>query len=522
MYTRPVLKEILIATAEITASSGIEQLSKRLDYRVSKLAKQIWSVKYRSDDQLLDRMIEITSKKRLSEQKGLLFQELGNLMLAAYNKETANQTYRDCHNYTTKWHAIFEMMVERRYFHVAEYIGNKLINKAKIIGAYPVISTVLRFNLHQATLYNNKRAIKVLDEQYAAAKIKVSVTEEGRRLYLELITWFHNGACVDNEFARLVRTHRRLSNYSADNESPIFHFHLTISNHLITRYGYNDHGRTALKNGLTHLHALPYTYQFGIGSIYLWLSRMALVERDYEMAAANLEIAGKSVREGEASWFEYQEMNIIHMIHKSAYRSAVKKFHEVMLHEDYDIIPALIRERLKLIGCYLHLLKALGKLNNVDMPGTFRIHKFLNEIPLLSKYRYSWNIPVIIAQLSHYIASDNKKLMERRVDATDKYLNRYMKGKATRRSRLFIKLLLELPKKGWNKRLVVRSAKVKFDQMNDMRNQDVRFRIEWEIVPYEVLWQAVETYVFSQEEALKAIEANQNIEGQRNNAVHES
>jgi hypothetical protein len=75
-----------------------------------------------------------------------------------------------------------------------------------------------------------------------------------------------------------------------------------------------------------------------------------------------------------------------------------------------------------------------------------------------------------------------------RIDALGKYSTRYLLNDETFRSNCFIKMLLMIPKSGFNKTMVIRKAQPIFNRMINSEIELIDQPFEIEIIPYENLW----------------------------------
>ena len=99
------------------------------------------------------------------------------------------------------------------------------------------------------------------------------------------------------------------------------------------------------------------------------------------------------------------------------------------------------------------------------------------------------NIPLLIAQMAFLIIRGEYSKAIDRIEALEKYSSRYLKDSDTFRSNCFIKMLVVIPKQGFNQKAVERHAEKFYDRMINSEIELIVQPFEIEIMPYENLWE---------------------------------
>ena len=143
---------------------------------------------------------------------------------------------------------------------------------------------------------------------------------------------------------------------------------------------------------------------------------------------------------------------------------------------------------------YINLLAVMdNELRDIDLP-KFKLSKFLNESPQVSKDKYGFNILLITLQLLFLLTLGTKgrDRIADKVESLQQYLRTYLRGrKEVERTRLFIKMLLLLPKCSYRRVVVKHRTKVLLKQLYDTPVQLSGQIRELEIVDYTKLWDLV-------------------------------
>ena len=117
----------------------------------------------------------------------------------------------------------------------------------------------------------------------------------------------------------------------------------------------------------------------------------------------------------------------------------------------------------------------------------FKLGKFLNEVPKFSKDKKGMNINILIIQILVLLKDRRWPSIVDRIDALKAYIYRHLKSESTLRSDTFLSMLAVLPKSAfqWDQ-VEARPA-----QLRNQLQQGPILSVDFEIVPYEDLWEFV-------------------------------
>jgi hypothetical protein len=196
----------------------------------------------------------------------------------------------------------------------------------------------------------------------------------------------------------------------------------------------------------------------------------------------------KYVAEGDFNWFKVQEVLTLLNMHSQKYEAAAQVITNVLAHRNLERQPQNIQESWRIAEAYLYFLQKAGVLSG-EWVRDFRPARFFNEIEVFSKDKKGMNIPILFLEvLLKTVSGDRMKLVDR-IEALDKYRLRYLKNQAElRRSDLFMRLLLLLPKNAFDKAVVMEKAREGLQQLHNLPLELARQPFEIEIIPYEALW----------------------------------
>jgi hypothetical protein len=144
----------------------------------------------------------------------------------------------------------------------------------------------------------------------------------------------------------------------------------------------------------------------------------------------------------------------------------------------------------KINEAFINYLSLTGKLASSNKK-SFRLGKFLNEVPIYSKDKRGSNITILILQVLFLLEDRKYDTLIDRTDALKIYTQRYLKGDGTYRSNCFINMLLCLPACSFQRERVEEKARKYLDKLHAMPIEKARQSAELEVMPYEMLWEFV-------------------------------
>ena len=99
------------------------------------------------------------------------------------------------------------------------------------------------------------------------------------------------------------------------------------------------------------------------------------------------------------------------------------------------------------------------------------------------------NIPVLVAQMAFLILQQKYEAATERIDALNKYCDRYLKNNNPNfRCNCFIKMLVQIPVSGFHRAGVERRAKKYLEKMKTIEINFNNQAHEVEVLPFETMW----------------------------------
>jgi hypothetical protein len=142
---------------------------------------------------------------------------------------------------------------------------------------------------------------------------------------------------------------------------------------------------------------------------------------------------------------------------------------------------AQLTERWKIYHAYLVFMDSYC--NKRDYK--FSLPKFLNDVPLNSKDKSGFNFAIRVVEILFNAARKDYNLIFSKMDALRIYRSRYLNDNTYKRNHLFLSILLKAEKSGFNAKEML---KIDSNELIELRKQNNYIIAEWEIIPYEELW----------------------------------
>jgi hypothetical protein len=195
---------------------------------------------------------------------------------------------------------------------------------------------------------------------------------------------------------------------------------------------------------------------------------------------------------GHFNWFKTMETKTLLAFHTSDYTEGYDTFVEALNVKQFRNLEGHNAEIWLIFKYYLYLAAALGKLPNRDKNtlGSFKLKKFNNEFDLSKDDKKGMNITILTLRIALMITEKMHDSLIDNIENIEKYLVRNVpkSDAAAYRTNLFIKLLLEIPKAGFNRVLLERRTQSIIKDMVSVPYNIVEAGYKIEVIPYEILW----------------------------------
>lgn len=331
---------------------------------------------------------------------------------------------------------------------------------------------------HYRSLYNHYRQVWLLEN-------------EAEDLYTLLVSRYVASRGLKEDMTAMARDY-----YDQIKDAltvyPSFRLHLCGRLlELMVHSSENDYRKTAevCENAIAFFEQKPYESHLPLQVFYYQLIVCYVQLRSFEQGAAIMQKYEQIFEPGSFNWFKLQELFFMLAMHTGNYNEACVTYQKTTAHARFSGLPDSIQEIWRIFEAYSHYLLLVGKATASGQEGSFRVSRFLNEIPQYSKDKQGMNIPILIAQILFMFADGKYGKSIDRMEAIEKYCSRYLKRNDTFRSNCFIKMLLQAPEAGFHREAVKRHAAKWLDMLRTMPIEISNQGYGVEIIPYEELWE---------------------------------
>jgi hypothetical protein len=160
---------------------------------------------------------------------------------------------------------------------------------------------------------------------------------------------------------------------------------------------------------------------------------------------------------------------------------------KVMQHSRFQFLPDNNKEVWKVYEAYVYLLICVQAVNKPSK-FVFKLSKFANETPLISKEKSGMNVAIKVVRMLILIAERRYAQVLEETESLEQYCYRYLKEDQTQRSFLFLKMLLQIPSGQFERVEVEKRTRKYLDKLKEIPVQVAGKSVETEIIPYENLW----------------------------------
>lgn len=246
---------------------------------------------------------------------------------------------------------------------------------------------------------------------------------------------------------------------------------------------------------ITFFEKKPYTARVPLQIFHYQKAISEILAGRVEDGAGSIRESLKYAEEGTFNWFKSHELSFLIGLRQKRYAECNSVMQQILGHPNFNNLPENIQGIWKTAQAYLYFLQQSGKLqlgqHTSSSIHSFRLARFQNEMKVFLKDKQGMNLHVILIEILFYLLNAQTDQLIDRAEALDKYRTRYLQGDNSRRSNLFLKLLLQIPKSGFQKDDILEKTAKDLATLQAIPIQMVNQTLEMEILPYEVLWEYV-------------------------------
>lgn len=399
------------------------------------------------------------------------------------------KAYFDCHR---DW-MVFRDLIGQNASKAALSVGLKLFRQAERFEFTLLCMDIMSYlRIHYGLREGNERKFMESDKLYEHYRRIYDAESLAERLYVKLMVAFVNqrsGQEKLQEFANIY--YQNIEQYLKEFSS----YRLHLYGHMIgvMRYTAVNDNESALyyvSEVIDFFKRKPYEARVPLQIFYYQRLICNIQLRQFEAGKASAEQCLELMKEGTYNWFKYRELLLLLSFHTQHFDEVVSTLRSSLDHPRFEFLPENTRELWLIYEAYTCLLAAYGKLEWPDL-AKFRASRFVNSTPIYSKDKSGLNISILIIKLLFLLLERRHGALLDEVEAVDQYCYRHLRGKDTRRSYYFLKMLIQIPLARFHGSEIKRKSRLYIERMLALPVQVGNQINEIEIIPYEILWEYV-------------------------------
>lgn len=382
--------------------------------------------------------------------------------------------------------------------HSAVKIASKTLTVAQSYRFNDIIVNTARIMMSHASLNGDDKAY----EQYAEITRKsmkdLELEIAAEEKYQRLTIGFATSAGINTELAEKADIYfNEVSEFCKQSDSYLLHF----TKHQIKTLSHQlrgDYTATlqACEEAEKYLNEnKPFNQKLKHATLALIKISCYLQLRDYESGKKNAEKCLELFQEGSNNWFTFLEYYFLLTMHTENYINAAGVFLKVVNHTRFSFTGVERQEKWKIFEAYLNYIFETENLNKDLLADAsrrkFRLLKFLNEVPHFTKDKKGYNVAILVLQVIYMLEKGDYAGIISRSEAISVYCSRYLRKDDAYRSSCFLKMLLTMEKEDFKHDRTKQMAFKYQRKLSEGNNDGTNHVNEWEIIPYEILWQKV-------------------------------
>ena len=349
-------------------------------------------------------------------------------------------------------------------------------------------------------LYNyNKYKFQKYNALYEELSIVEKYKAESEKYYITLghIIETNKSVIYDSEIKKLEKKLNALSKKAIQIDSYYLKYNLYVSHYIIHLIKKDLKKQLAVtKAAIEYFNGKKGFNKYGILTFIQikGLIQLNLKNFDLSLEAFNQVLNGKP-KEGRLFWLSVH--NYIFLIHllKKDYDKAYQILSYIVTHKTFKNIYDEFKQQWLLREAFIQFLIRIKKIDpdkiDAQKLKKFRIKKFVNEIPSLTKDKRGFNISIHIIQMLFLIIDEQYDELLDKLNSLKQYSFRYLKAEEYLRSRIFIKMLLTIPESNYDIKRIKTKTKVLHQKLIATPLDYSEQAMSIEIIPYEQLWEEV-------------------------------
>ncbi len=476
-----------------------KSLLNKKDSKFNEFYDGLVSEKFSNDDEAAQFLYETTPlDDKYRQLKSRFSKRLLNTLFFLDANDPSFSGYHRAHYTCNKNWALVRILLGNGARHSAIKMTRKILNVAQEHRFSDMVLSCSRILMNHASLEGNEREYEEFSEIANQAQSNLLAEMRAEELYQRLTIRYANSVAVKVELAETADEYlTEVQALSEKHDSYQLHWYLyQIS--ILSRQIRGDFAGTVQVCEKAEKYLAdnpPFNQQKNLAHIALIKLNCYVQLRDYEQGKENAERCLQLFEEGKNAWFVFLEYYFLLAMHTENYINAAGIYFKVVNHARFPYTSENRQEKWRIFEAYLNYIFETEGLDRSLLQNNkkrkFRLMRFLNEVPNFSKDKKGFNVSILIIQVLYLLEKGDYDSIINRSEALNVYCSRYLRKDESFRSSCFIKMLLVMEKEDFKYDRSKQMASKFYRKMVEYAEQEGNEVQDWEVIPYETLWQKV-------------------------------
>lgn len=409
-------------------------------------------------------------------------------------KKAYYECYRD-------W-AAAKILMAKNAFVTSIELANKVLRNAEKFEFTELVKESSRFlRLYYGTKVGNRRLYNKFHELHEAYTRQYEIESRMEHYYFDLVIHFVNKKVPGRKIeAKVEQYYEECQPYLQQYTSYSIHLYGTLIGLMV--YSNKADYQAVLKlceQARIIFEKKRYLAETPLQIIYYQSLVCYIQTRQFTEGRIAAEKCLDLMEEGSFNWFKYRELYFILCMHTRRYQEASTLLHNTVNHKRFPYLIDNDKEIWKVYEAYVLFALWITGDRQAFKRSNFRLARFLNEIPIISKDKKGFNVAILIIQALLLLQKGRFDSLIERAEALYKYGMRYLQDEHTERSFIFIKLILVVVKSSFSLEESLENGKDYLTQLRRTPVAEAKQPHQIEIIPYEHLWEMLVTLLAGKE-----------------------
>ena len=489
-----ILQELVFLIGR-NKKAGKELINAQENSNLYRLYQGVLSTDFSSDTDAITSLFKGKNKDQNYQKlkHSLKSRLLDGLFLIDLNEPHYNDRQKAYYECYKSW-AIVKILLGKDARNSAIHISHTILKQAQRFEFSELVMDISRIlRLHYGTRKGNLKKYEQYNELFKEYERLWMIENKAEMYYTELVLNYVNSKASKPELEEMAARFYEeiaLDMKEVDSYRLRFSVYFIHLNQYMSKNDYNKSVEIA-KEAIDYFKTKDYQATTPILIFAYQLLVCYTQLKKYEAGREIVELCQGMVNEGSFNWFKFQENYFLLAMHSEQYQKAYLILEHTLTHPRYSYLPAQVIEVWTIFRAYIHYLIQIDKIkpDNELNSSSFRLNKFLNEIPIYSKDKRGFNISILVIQILFLVLNGRYELAANRIDSVRKYSYRYLNKDYTYRSNCFIKMLCKLPIAHYHKVAVSRKTADLLKKLKQVPLEIANQAHDIEVIPYEQLWE---------------------------------